>query len=65
MWVFGGVTTAPATISCGCPTVFIETQTVTVCASTTPCQQCYTGWGTFLYTEPCATATGTAVEIVA
>ncbi|KAK3295349.1 uncharacterized protein B0H64DRAFT_395076 [Chaetomium fimeti] len=48
---------APATISCGCPRVFIETQTVTVCPTHTPCQQCYTGWGTFLYTEACATAT--------
>ncbi|EAQ91564.1 predicted protein [Chaetomium globosum CBS 148.51] len=50
---------APATISCGCPRVFIETQTVTVCPTQTPCQQCYTGWGTFLYTEPCGSATAT------
>ncbi|KAL2258403.1 hypothetical protein VTK26DRAFT_8292 [Humicola hyalothermophila] len=44
---------APATISCGCPTVFIETQTVTVCPTATPCWQCTTGWGTFIYTETC------------
>ncbi|KAK4238979.1 hypothetical protein C8A03DRAFT_14595, partial [Achaetomium macrosporum] len=47
---------APVTISCGCPTVVIETQTVTVCPTATPCQQCTTGWGTFLHTEPCSTS---------
>ncbi|KAK4155751.1 hypothetical protein C8A00DRAFT_13238, partial [Chaetomidium leptoderma] len=56
---------APATISCGCPIVFIETQTVTMCPTKTPCQQCYTGWGTFLYTDSCATATGTGAGAAA
>ncbi|KAK4244588.1 hypothetical protein C7999DRAFT_17179, partial [Corynascus novoguineensis] len=50
---------APATVSCGCPTVFIETQTTTMCPTQAPCRQCYTGWGTFLYTELCASATAT------
>ncbi|KAK4108122.1 hypothetical protein N656DRAFT_848963 [Canariomyces notabilis] len=55
---------APATISCGCPTVFIETQTVTVCPTKSPCWNCHTGWGTFLVTETCtSTATTAAVAV--
>ncbi|KAL2123508.1 hypothetical protein VTJ04DRAFT_3963 [Mycothermus thermophilus] len=54
----------PATISCGCPTVFIETQYTTVCPTTSPCYQCHSAWGTFLYTEPCSTTTPTAAPAV-
>ncbi|KAL1839397.1 hypothetical protein VTJ49DRAFT_1528 [Mycothermus thermophilus] len=58
------VTDAPATVSCGCPTVWIETQYTTVCPTTTPCQQCYTGWGTFIVTESCG-ATSTSAALAA
>ncbi|KAK3902901.1 hypothetical protein C8A05DRAFT_15104, partial [Staphylotrichum tortipilum] len=47
---------AAATVSCGCPTVFISPTTVTMCATASPCRQCYTGWGTFIYTQPCMTS---------
>ncbi|KAK4160649.1 hypothetical protein QBC43DRAFT_219407 [Cladorrhinum sp. PSN259] len=46
---------AGVTKSCGCPSVAIETVTTTVCPTSTPCYQCYTGWGTFVYTQPCTT----------
>jgi hypothetical protein len=46
--------TAAVTIPCGCPSVVINPKTVTVCPTTTPCYQCYTGWGTFFVTETCS-----------
>ncbi|KAK0639924.1 hypothetical protein B0T16DRAFT_432486 [Cercophora newfieldiana] len=48
------------TIPCGCTSVAIHPTTITVCPTTTPCYQCYTGWGTFFVTQSCP-STGSAV----
>ncbi|KAL0472829.1 hypothetical protein QR685DRAFT_568989 [Neurospora intermedia] len=49
---------AALTQSCGCSSVPVVTTTVTLCPTSTPCQQCTTGWGIFTYTQSCeATAT--------
>ncbi|KAK3681593.1 hypothetical protein B0T22DRAFT_472516 [Podospora appendiculata] len=50
------VVDAPVTVSCGCSRAPVEPTTVTVCPTKTPCYQCYTGWGTFLYTQSCTSS---------
>ncbi|KAM7206141.1 hypothetical protein V8F20_002923, partial [Naviculisporaceae sp. PSN 640] len=44
---------AAATKSCGCDKLVIVTKTTTICPTRTPCYQCTTGWGTFIYTQSC------------
>ncbi|KAL2270543.1 hypothetical protein VTJ83DRAFT_2727 [Remersonia thermophila] len=47
------ISDALVTVSCGCPSLVIKTQTTTVCATQSPCWQCSVAWGNFRITPSC------------